>query len=281
MWPDSEVAAGVEVRRRRTDDSVAGKRTIAKAVRGPLLNFVRSETRGAALLVAAAVLALVWANIPAARYETVWNTHLSLHLGPWELGLTLREWVNTGLMSFFFFVVGLEARREADIGELRQARAIVLPVLAGVAGLALPIGIYLAFNAGSDAAHAWGVAMSTDTAFALGALALVGPRYADRLRAFIVTVLVADDLAALVVIALVYSERLSITPLLVALALFAVIVALRAAGVHRGLVYVLLGIAMWVATLQSGVDPLVVGLVVGLLAYAYPARRIHLEHASE
>jgi Na+/H+ antiporter NhaA len=255
--------------------------TIAQAVRGPLLNFVRSETRGAALLVAATLLALVWANVDAGRYEEVWETTLAVRVGPWELALTLREWVNSGLMAFFFFVVGLEARREADIGELRQARATVLPLLAGLAGLALPAGIYLAFNAGTDAGHAWGVAMSTDTAFTLGVLTVVGPRYADRLRAFIVTVLVADDVVALLVIALVYSERLAMGPLLMAVGLFAVLVVVRALGVRRGIVYAALGVAIWVAMVQSGVDPLVVGLAMGLLVYAYPAPRTNLERASE
>ena len=265
----------------RGPDDVEGTRTIAKAVSGPLKNFVRSETRGAALLVAAIAVALIWANIGPARYEEVWETTLSLRLGSWELALTLRDWVNVGLMSFFFFVVGLEARRESDIGELRQARAIVLPLLAGLAGIALPIAIYLAFTSGSDAAHAWGVAMSTDTAFTLGALTLVGPRYADRLRAFIVTVLVADDVAALVVIALVYSEDLRMVPLFVAAALFAAVIGIRAAGVRRGIVYAVLGVAIWTAMLDSGVDPLVVGLAIGLLAYAYPAPRTNLEQASE
>jgi Na+/H+ antiporter NhaA len=275
------MVAGVAVLRSRVDDDVAGGRTVARAVRGPLLRFVRSETRGAVLLGVAALLALVWANVPPAHYEAVWETHLAVRLGSAELSLTLREWINAGLMSFFFFVVGLEARREADIGELRQARATLLPLLAGLAGLALPIALYLAFTAGTSAAHGWGVAMSTDTAFTLGALALVGPRYADRLRAFVVTVLVADDLAALVVIAVVYTERLALVPLLIAVGLFAVVVAIRAFGIRHGLIYAALGIATWGAMLQSGVDPLVVGLAMGLLVYAKPTPRPLLEQASE
>src|SRR6059058_5447474 len=129
-------------------DAVAGRRTIAKATRGPLRVFVRAETRGAALLVAAAALALIWANIPALDYEAVWNSPLTVTLGRWQLSLPLREWVNSGLMTFFF-VVGLEARREADLGELRQARAVILPLAAGLTGLAIPAAIYLCFTAGS------------------------------------------------------------------------------------------------------------------------------------
>jgi Na+/H+ antiporter NhaA len=261
-------------------DAVAGGRTIAKATRGPLRVFVRAETRGAALLVAAAALALIWANIPALDYEAAWNSPLAVTLGRWQLSLPLREWVNSGLMTFFFFVVGLEARREADLGELRQARAVILPLAAGLTGLAIPAAIYLCFTAGSRAGHGWGTALSTDTAFALGALSLVGPRYADRLRAYIVAVLVFDDLASLIVIAFVYSKRISVMPLLIAGGLFAVVLGVRAAGVRSGLVILVLGAAMWGAVLASGVDPLVVGLGTGLLAYASPARRTTLEQAS-
>ena len=139
--------------------------------------FFATETGGAAFLLAASVAALVWANIDAASYERVWHTHLSIRLGGAGVGLDLREWVNAGLMTFFFFVVGLEARREFDIGELRERSRVTLPLLAGIGGMAVPVGIYLAFNAGSPAAHGWGTAMSTDTAFALGMLAIVGPRF--------------------------------------------------------------------------------------------------------
>src|SRR4051794_1862192 len=266
---------------RRTDvGAVAGGRTIAKATRGPVRVFVRTETRGAGLLVVAAALALIWANIPALHYEAVWNSPLALVLGRWEFSLPLREWVNSGLMTFFFFVVGLGARRDADLGELRQARAVILPLAAGLTGLAIPALISLGFTAGSGAGHGWGTALSTDTAFTLGALSLVGPRYADRLRAYIVAVLVFDDLAALIVIAVVYSSQISMTPLLIAVGIFAAVLGVRAAGVRVGLVYLLLGVAMWAAVLASGVDPLVVGLAMGLLAYASPAGRTTLEQAS-
>jgi Na+/H+ antiporter NhaA len=267
--------------RRRTDvDAVVGGRTIARAARGPVRVFVGAETRGAALLVAAATLALIWANVPALHYEAVWDTPLAVMLGRWHLSLPLREWVNSGLMTFFFFVVGLEARREADLGELRQARAVILPLAAGLIGLAIPAAIYLGFTAGSGAGHGWGTALSTDTAFTLGALSLVGPRYADRLRAYIVAVLVFDDLASLMVIAVVYSKRISVMPLLVAAGIFVVVLGVRAAGVRYGLVFLVLGVAMWAAMLASGVDPLVVGLATGLLAYASPAPRTTLEQAS-
>jgi Na+/H+ antiporter NhaA len=232
-------------------------------------------------LLAAAVAALAWVNIHASSYESLWETTLALEVGDAGVSLPLREWVNSGLMTFFFFVLGLEARRELDLGELRERRRFVLPILAAVGGMAAGAAIYLVFNAGRDSAHGWGVAMSTDTAFALGLLALVGPRFPDRLRAFMLTVVVADDLLALVVIAVVYSEGVSVTPLLLAIALFAVVVAGVRLRIRRGPLYLALGVAIWVALLESGVEPIVVGLAIGLLAWAASPDRSALEAASE
>jgi Na+/H+ antiporter NhaA len=184
-------------------------------------------------------------------------------------------------MAFFFFVIGLEARRELDMGELRQRRRVALPVLAGLGGMAVPVAIFLAVNAGHSSTHGWGVAMSTDTAFALGMLALVGPRFPDRLRAFMLTVVVVDDVLALVVIATVYSGHIALTALLIAVGIVGAMLVAREAGVRYGLVYAALGAATWVALFKSGVDPIVVGLVMGLLTYAYPAARVDLERASD
>ena len=172
----------------------------------PLRDFLRTETGGAAVLLAAAVAALVWVNVDASSYDSRLDDDALDPLGDAGIALDLRDWVNSGLMTFFFFVVGLEARREFDLGELRERRRFALPLLAGVGGMAVAVAIYLAFNAGRPSAHGWGVAMSTDTAFALGLLALVGPRFPDRLRAFMLTVVVVDDIVALVVIATVYTE---------------------------------------------------------------------------
>src|SRR5512133_3517380 len=231
-----------------------GRTAWARSIQTPLRNFLRAETGGAAVLLAAATAALVWVNVDAHSYDSVWSTSFSVHLGRWGVGLDLREWVNQGLMTFFFFVVGLEARREFDLGELRERRRFALPLLAGAGGAAAAIAIYLAVNAGQASAHGWGTAMSTDTAFALGMLALVGPRFPDRLRAFMVTVVVADDLVALAVIATAYTEHVETRALAVALALFAAVLAVRALGVRRGFAYALLGVAMWVAVYESGVE---------------------------
>ena len=252
-----------------------------RSLETPLRHFLRTEAGSAAFLLAAAAAGLVWVNLDAASYDSLWHTVFALRLGSHGISLDLRSWVNSGLMTLFFFVVGLEARREFDLGELRERRRSVLPLAAALVGMAIPILIFLAFTLGSSNAHGWGVAMSTDTAFALGVLTFVGPRASDRLRAFILTVVVADDLVALVVIATVYTKNLHVRELVMAVAVFAVVLAVRAAHVRRGLVYAVLGAGVWVALERSGVDPVVVGLAMGLLTYAYTASRPDLERATE
>ena len=167
------------------------------------------------------------------------------------------------------------------MGELRERARLALPVAAGLGGLLIPVAIYLTVNAGQPTAHGWGAAMSTDTAFALGMLALTGPRFPDRVRAFLLSVAVVDDLASLVVIGAAYTKALVVVPLAVAAGIFVVILGVRQARIRSGIVYALLGIATWVAVLKSGIDPVVVGLVMGLLTFAYPAARTDLERASD
>lgn len=247
----------------------------------PLRRFLRTETGGAAVLLAAALAALVWVNVHASSYESLWETTLSIDIGGAGVSLSLREWVNSGLMTFFFFVVGLEARREFDLGELRERRRLALPLLASVGGMAVAVTIYLAFNLGSSSAQGWGVAMSTDTAFALGLLALVGPRFPERLRAFMLTLVVVDDLVALAVIATVYGDTLRIVPLLVAVGFYVAVLLVRGLRFGPGVLCFVLGVGAWVALLESGVEPVVIGLAMGLLAYATPAPRSSLERATE
>ena len=259
----------------------SGRTAWARNVQTPLREFLRTETGGAAFLLAAAVIALVWVNIDASSYHSVWSTMLSIRVSDAQVALDLRDWVNSGLMTFFFFVVGLEARREFDLGELRERRRVALPLLAGIGGMAVAVAIYLAVNAGRPSAHGWGVTMSTDTAFALGMLALVGPRFPDRLRAFMLTVVVVDDIVALVVIATVYSGPVRFVPLAVALGLYGVIFVLHRLSLRVGAVYAVLGAAAWVGLLKAGVEPVVIGLAMGVLAFAYPASRSALERATE
>jgi Na+/H+ antiporter NhaA len=250
-------------------------------VRTPFRAFIQTETGSATVLLAAALAALVWVAIDASSYDRLWRTVIVIRVGDGSLSETLRGWVNNGLMTFFFFVVGLEARREADIGELRERRRVALPILAGIGGMVVPIGIYLAINAGASSAHGWGTAMSTDTAFALGMLAVVGPRFPDRLRAFVLTVVVVDDIVALVVIATVYAERVSVRPLGVAALFFLALITIRVIPIRSGILYLAFGVATWVAMTKSGIDPVVVGLAMGLLIYAYPAGRSDLESATD
>jgi len=242
---------------------------------------LRTETGSAAVLLAAVVAALVWVNVDASSYARVWQTTLSIRVGDTGLSHDLRYWLNSGLMTLFFFVVGLEARREFDLGELRERRRVALPLAAGLGGMLVPVAIFLAFNAGRSSAHGWGAAMSTDTAFALGMLALVGRRFPFRLRAFMLTFSVVDDLLALLVIATVYAAEINGGPLLVAAVLFALIVVAVRLDVQTGFVYAVLGIATWIALSRSGVDPIVIGLAMGLLTYATPAARSDLERASD
>jgi Na+/H+ antiporter NhaA len=224
---------------------------------------------------------VVWANVDVASYERTWSTVLSIRVGGEALSHDLRYWINSGLMTLFFFVVGLEARREFDMGELRDRRRVTLPLVAGLGGMVVPVAIYLIWNAGRPSAHGWGVAMSTDTAFALGMLALVGPRFPIRLRAFMLTVSVVDDVAALAVIATVYATEVDAGALVVAIALFALMVVVVQLGLRRGAACALLGTAAWIALSKSGVDPIVIGLAIGLMTYAAPAARPDLERATD
>ncbi len=242
---------------------------------------MRTETGSASVLAAATIVALIWANVSASGYEKMWTTHVSVLIGNRGLVTDLRGFINSGLMALFFFVVGLEARREFDVGELRVRSRLLLPVLIGLSGMAVPVAIYLAVNAGHPSAHAWGMSMSTDTAFALGALALIGRRLPDRVRTYLLTFSVVDDLVALAVIAIAYSGQIDFRALLVGIAFLLVAVGVRARGIRYGPAYLLIGIAAWVAFFKSGVDPITVGLVMGLMTYAYPASRTSLEQASE
>jgi Na+/H+ antiporter NhaA len=254
----------------------------ARHLAAPVRDYLRTETGGALFLLAATLVALAWANIDQASYESVWATRLSVHLGGAGIALDLRHWVNEGLMALFFFVVGLEARREFDLGELRERRRILLPVVAALGGMVVPVAIYLAFNSGHSSADGWGAAMSTDTAFALGVLALTARGLPiQRLRVFLLSIVVVDDLVALLVIATVYTNHVQVTALLAALAIFGGVLTIRAAGVRRAPVYFAVGVALWVAVHESGIDPVIVGLVMGLLVYAYPAARIDLDRAAQ
>lgn len=247
----------------------------------PTRAFIATEIGSALILLAAVLIALVWANSPWGNtYEEFWHTELSVRLGDAEINEDLRGWVNDGLMALFFFVIGLEIRRELDMGELRDRKRVAVPVLAGLGGMIAPALIYLSFNVGTEAARGWGIVMATDTAFALGVLALVGKRCPVRLRVFLLTLVVVDDVGALTVIALAYTDDLALGPLALAVGVFGLVVAFRAAGVHHGAIYFGMGVLMWLALLESGVHATIAGVAMGLLATAYPPSRSALQQAS-
>jgi Na+/H+ antiporter NhaA len=262
-------------------DSFVGRTAWIRSLEAPVRDFLRTETGGAAVLVGATVIALLWVNIDRSSYDTVWTTPLRITVGGGGITQDLRQWVNEGLMTFFFLVMGLEARREFDLGELRERRRLILPVAAALGGMVIPIAIYLGFNAGATSAHGWGAAMSTDTAFALGMLALVGRRFPSSLRTFILTVAVADDLVAFAVIAIVYSKAISMVPLVIGIAVLGLVIVVRVRRIRNGIVYAILALVAWVAFQKSGVNPVIVGVVIGLVAIAYPASRADLERATD
>src|SRR5436305_7723702 len=259
----------------------SGRTAWARNLAAPVRDFLSTETGSASVLLAATVAALVWANSPWSHsYQSLWTTKLSIQLGGNGISTDLRHWVNEGLMTFFFLVVGLEAKRELDIGELRQRQRLASSVVAALGGMTVPIAIYMSLNAGTAGGHGWGAAMSTDTAFALGALALITPRSATRLRVFLLTLAIADDLGALVVIAVVYSTEVSFVALFIAVGLFLALVALRSAPAWRTPLILALAIGLWVAMFESGIDPVIAGLAVGLVTRAYPPGRENLEQAT-
>ena len=244
-------------------------------------SFLKTEAGGAVVLLAATITALVWANSPwAASYDAFWGTELSLRLGEFVLSHDLQDWVNDGLMSLFFLLIGLEVRREFDMGEFRERRRLAVPVIAAVGGMALPVLIFLAFNSSPETSRGWAMVMATDTAFAVGVLALVGRRSSFRLRTFLLTVVIVDDVAAVTVIPVAYTADVNVTALTIGVALIAVMAVLRTRGVARSEIYVLLALGAWLAASTAGVHPTVAGVAVGLLTSAYPPSRASLEEAT-
>ncbi len=268
---------------RSADDALLEPGHTARPHRGEttLRRFLGNETGSALVVMAAALAALTWINLDPSTYAHVWGSDLSIRIGHVGPSHTLRFWVNSGLMTLFFFVVGLEVRREFDLGELRDHQRAVIPIAAGLGGIVVPVGVFLVFNTGHPSAHGWGVTMPTDTAFALGMLALVASRASDRLRIFMLTVSIADDVVALTVIATVYSEHLHPGALLVGLALFAALASATLVSSYRCILCASLAAASWLALSESGVDPILIGTALGLLTPATPARRGDLERVTD
>ena len=246
-----------------------------------LRSFLHTEAGGAIVLLGATIAALIWANSPwGDAYDGLWATELSVRMGVLELSHDLGDWVNDGLMTLFFVLIGLEVRREFDMGEFRERRRVAVPIFAALGGMLLPVAIFLIVNPGGDAARGWAMVMATDTAFAVGVLALVGSRSSFRLRTFLLTLVIVDDVAAVSVIAIAYSTDVQLVALAIAIGLLVVMAVLRAIGFQRSSVYLLLGLGTWLAAWEAGVHPTVAGVAIGLLTTAYPPRRASLEAAT-
>ncbi|MDQ6524672.1 Na+/H+ antiporter NhaA [Nocardioides sp. LHD-245] len=253
-----------------------------RRVAPPLRHFIRTEAASAGLLVVVALVALGWANSPwSDSYERLWHQTLELTIAGGGLSMDLHHWVNDGLMVVFFFVIGLEVRREFSVGELTERSRLVVPVLAGVGGMVVPALLYLALNPSGDSAAGWGVVIGTDTAFLLGTLALVGPSVSTQLRIFLLTLTVIDDIVAVTVIGVVYSDSVDLTALAVAGGCLVVLVVLDRVGEWRASPYVVAVVVLWVATLESGLHASIAGMLSGLLVPAADPDRGLVRQAAE
>jgi Na+/H+ antiporter NhaA len=257
------------------------RRQLVAQLAEPVRSFLATEAGSAGLLLAATVLALLWANSPwSDAYVSLWHTELSVHLGGAQLAKDLRHWADDGLMALFFFVVGLEVRRDLSVGELTDRTRLIVPGLAALGGLVVPALIYLAINPSGEAASGWGIVIGTDTAFLLGALTLVGPSCPTQLRVFLLTMTIADDVVAVSVIGIVYSDSFDVVALAVAGGCLVVIWALNRLEVWRASLYAVTGAVLWVAAVESGLHPTIAGMAAGLLISARPPRREEVEEAT-
>jgi NhaA family Na+:H+ antiporter len=248
-------------------DALPGRR-LPRLVR----QFLRTEAAGGVVLLVAAVAALIWANSPwSGSYRSVWATELSIRVGRFGLTEDLRHWVNDGLMAIFFFVVGLEIKRELVRGDLRDPRTAAMPVIAAAGGMVVPALLFLLVNAGAEGSRGWGIPVATDIAFAIGVVALFGSRVPVALKLFLLTLAIVDDIGAIVVIAVFYAGELELRFLATAFGLVVLMVLLRRAGVVWSPAYALLGVGVWVATQASGVHATIAGVALGLLT---PARAL-------
>jgi Na+/H+ antiporter NhaA len=263
-------------------DQSRPRRTILLAQLGaPLRTFLLTEAGSAGMLLGATVVALVWANSPwSDSYVSLWSTETVIRVGSGELALDLGQWVNDGLMALFFFVIGLEVRHELSVGELTDRRRIVLPAAAALGGILVPIVLYLLLNPSGEAANGWGIVIGTDTAFLLGALALVGPGCPTQLRVLLLTVTVFDDAVAVTVVGVAYSDSLDLLALAVAAVCLVALALFSRNGEWRASVYVVLTIVLWVATVESGLHPSIAGMAAGLVIAARPPRREEVERAA-
>ena len=233
-------------------------------------DFVHIEVLSGVVLALATVVALVWANVATAAYEDFWHTSLRIGIGDFAIDESLLHWVNDGLMTLFFFVVGLEIKRELVVGDLRDRQAAALPVAAAVGGMVVPALVFVALNLGGEGIDGWAIPMATDIAFALAVLAIVGSKAPKELKLFLLTLAIVDDIGAIVVIALFYGEGIDLRWLAGTAAVIVVIALMRLASVVHPAWYVLPGVALWVVTFESGVHATIAGVILGLLTPTGP-----------
>ncbi|HEY3141887.1 MAG TPA: Na+/H+ antiporter NhaA [Acidimicrobiales bacterium] len=246
-------------------------RPIARYVAQPLNRFLHIEAAGGLLLLAATAAALIWANSPWQHtYEDVWTTSAVVRIGSLSVHENLRHWVNDGLMAVFFFVVGLEIKRELVAGDLAEPRKALLPSIAALGGMIVPAAIYAAITFGGDGSHGWGIPMATDIAFTIGVLALLGDRVPASAKVLLLALAIVDDIGAILVIAVFYTSSLELRWLAAAVVGLGVVVALRRVEVWYMPIYIVAGIAIWFCTLESGIHATIAGVALGLLTPARP-----------
>ena len=237
-----------------------------------MLRFFRVEAAGGIVMLAAALVAIVWANSPwEAQYSDLLDTHLSIGVGSvLRLDQPLEAWINDALMVIFFFVVGLEIKRELVVGELREPSAALFPAVAALGGMVVPAAVYAAFNAGGEASAGWGIPMATDIAFAVGVVSLLGSRVSGSMKLFLLTLAIVDDIGAILVIAVFYTDDLSLGWLMAALATIVVLVLMRISRIWYLPTYLIVGTFLWLALFQSGVHATIAGVILGILTPARP-----------
>ena len=255
----------------RPNGHVAAPSGIVRRVLNTFQQFAHQQSSGGLVLLACTALALAWANSPwAASYVHLWETPVTVGAPGFGLTESLHHWINDGLMAVFFFLVGLEIKREMLVGELSSLRQAALPIAAAVGGMVVPAALYALVNAGGPGAPGWGIPMATDIAFALGVLALLGPRVPLALKVFLAALAIVDDIGAVLVIALFYTASISWLSLAVGVGVLAALATINRAGVRHPIPYALLGVVLWVAFLKSGIHATIAGV---LLAMTIPARR--------
>lgn len=259
---------------------LGGDRRLARRVGRPVRNFLRIEAAGGILLLVATIAALVWANSPWSHsYHEILETHITFEFGDLlHLDEPIEAWINDALMAIFFFVVGLEIKRELVVGELRDPRAAALPAIAAIGGMVVPASIYLAFNSSVPEFDGWGIPMATDIAFAIGVVSLLGSRVPSAMKVFLLTLAIVDDIGAIAVIAIFYTDEFSSGWFLAAVLALGVVVLMRVARIWWTPAYVVVGVFVWLAVFESGIHATIAGVILGLMTPAVPLKQGPDEH---